>query len=345
MHRPIEQDRDALPLYHGGDLAAARRLFPGAPEPWIDLSTGVNPEPYPFSPLAPEVFTRLPEPETRENLEALAAQRYDAPSGAAIVAAPGTQAIIQLLPRLSAAKRVGILGFTYAEYAEVFRAEGMLSETVHDLDGLRAFDVAIVVNPNNPDGRFVPPDDLASLAHHLARKGGLLVVDEAFVDLLPPDASVVPVLPQAGALVLRSFGKTYGLPGVRLGFAVTNKNLGVRVRRLLGPWPISGPAIAIGQAALQDEAWVRSLPQRLAPRAAKVEAAMTLCGARKIGGTPLFQLFEYEKAQRLLAAFGEEGVLLRRFPERPHWLRAGLVAPAFEERLLETATRIAKALG
>ena len=156
MHKPIEEDRDALPLYHGGDLAAARRLFPGAPEPWIDLSTGVNPEPYPIPPLAADVFSRLPSSDALEKLERLAAHRYGAPAGAAVVAAPGTQAIIQLLPRLIAAKRIGILGFTYGEYAEVWRAEGLMPEIVQDLDALRAYDVAIVVNPNNPDGRLVP---------------------------------------------------------------------------------------------------------------------------------------------------------------------------------------------
>lgn len=344
MHASIHDDHDALPLYHGGDLAAARRLFPGAPEPWIDLSTGVNPEPYPIPPLAAEVFSRLPSSDALETLEQLAARRYSAPASATVVAAPGTQAIIQLLPRLIAAKRIGILGFTYGEYAEVWRAEGLSPDIVHDLDALRATDVAIVVNPNNPDGRLVSADDLAALAHHLARKGGMLVVDEAFVDLLPANASLVPHLPQAGALVLRSFGKTYGLPGIRLGFAVTSQSLGAIVRRLLGPWAVSGPAIAIGHAALKDTAWFGSLAERLAPRAATVEAAFTRCGAERIGGTPLFQLFAHQDAQRLFSAFGHEGVLLRRFPERPNFLRAGLVAAAFEERLTETAARVAQGL-
>ena len=124
---------------------------------------------------------------------------------------------------------------------------------------------------------------------------------------LPAKASLVPHLPQAGALVLRSFGKTYGLPGVRLGFAVTNKSLGATLRRLLGPWAVSGPAIAIGQAALKDTAWFESLSERLAPRAAIVESALTQCGAEKIGGTPLFQLFAHQDAQRLFAAFGQRG--------------------------------------
>jgi hypothetical protein len=52
------------PLLHGGDLSAARRQFPDAPEPFIDLSTGINPNSYPLPTLSPETFTRLPEPES-----------------------------------------------------------------------------------------------------------------------------------------------------------------------------------------------------------------------------------------------------------------------------------------
>jgi len=44
------------PLAHGGDLAAARRMFPDAPEPFIDLSTGINPHPYPVPDLPAALF-------------------------------------------------------------------------------------------------------------------------------------------------------------------------------------------------------------------------------------------------------------------------------------------------
>ncbi len=338
--------RDEPTLYHGGDLAAARRLFPGAPEPWIDLSTGIHPEPYPIPALPLEIFTRLPAAERLEELEASAARRYGAPPGAKIVAAPGTQALIQLLPQLHKAKSVGIrsvgiLGFTYGEYERVWRAAGLAARVVEDLDGLSACDLAIIANPNNPDGRLVPAEDLAALAHHFACKGGLLVIDEAFMDLLPLSQSLVPVLPERGALVLRSFGKTYGLPGVRLGFAVTGATLAERLRLSLGPWAVSGPAIEIGRAALADDAWFNSIAQRLPRRGAIIEKALRQCGAEVVGSTPLFRLFAHAEAERLFAAFGREGVLLRRFPARPNWLRAGLVADVFEERFKAIAAMLA----
>ncbi len=279
LRAPSPEDRDALPLYHGGDLAAARRLFPGAPEPWIDLSTGINPEPYPIPHLSLEVFSRLPDVDGLKNLEQAAARRYGAKAGTEIVAAPGTQALIQLLPQLlpqlHKPQRIGILGFTYGEYGQVWRAAGLVPEVVEDLDALARCDLAIIVNPNNPDGRLLPAADLSALAIHLAHKGGLLVVDEAFMDLLPQDKSLVPILPEAGALVLRSFGKTYGLAGLRLGFAIAGIALAERLRALLGPWAVSGPAIAIGQTALEDTAWLDALRPRLARRSDGIEAVLT----------------------------------------------------------------------
>src|ERR1700682_2169911 len=79
---------DAL-LLHGGDLGAARRLFPGAPEPFIDLSTGINPHSYPVPQLSPDVFARLPEPAALDRLAAAAATAYGAPSRDHVVPAPG----------------------------------------------------------------------------------------------------------------------------------------------------------------------------------------------------------------------------------------------------------------
>ncbi len=275
-----------------------------------------------------------------KELEQTAARRYGVPPGAKVIAAAGTQALIQLLPQLHQAKSIGILGFTYGEYEQVWHEVGLTPKVVEDLDALSACDLAVIVNPNNPDGRLTRAEDLSALAHHLARKGGLLVVDEAFMDLLPQSQSLIPILPEAGALVLRSFGKTYGLPGMRLGFAVTGAALAERLRGLLGPWAVSGPAIEIGRSALADDAWLNSMAGRLMRRGAIIEEAMTLCGAEVIGGAPLFRLFTHSEAEKLFERFGRDGVLLRRFPERPEWLRAGLVADAFEERFKAIAARI-----
>ncbi len=227
-------------VYHGGNLAAARSRFADAPRPWLDLSTGINPEAYPVGELSRDAWTRLPEPSAIGELEAVAARAYGARDADRLIAAPGAQALIGLLPRLLPASRVGILGMTYAEHEASWRALAHCVETVDEMAALEAFEVAIVVNPNNPDGRLTSPDALAELSARLAGKGGMLVVDEAFMDVETFEKSLVPKLPPAGAVVLRSFGKFYGLAGVRLGFAAASPALASRIRRALGPWAVSG---------------------------------------------------------------------------------------------------------
>ncbi|MGB5086303.1 MAG: aminotransferase class I/II-fold pyridoxal phosphate-dependent enzyme, partial [Methylocystis silviterrae] len=209
---------------HGGRLDAARRLFPDAPQPWIDLSTGVNPRAYPLPPLDDEVFTRLPDDDAFAALDGAARKAYGAPAGADVVPGGGAQAFIQMLPRVFPAKRVAILGFTYAEHAACWAAMGAQVEMVETIDALANADVGVIVAPNNPDGRVVGPQDILSAATQMSQRG-LLIVDESFMDFTP-EASVAGFAQNESLVVLRSFGKAYGLPGLRLGFALCSRARG-----------------------------------------------------------------------------------------------------------------------
>jgi hypothetical protein len=155
----VSSDAERL-LRHGGNLAAARRLFPGAPEPWIDLSTGINARPYPLGEISAASWLRLPEENATATLEAAAGRAYGAPGSAVIAAAPGTQALIGLLPYLFPAKRVGILDFTYSEHELCWRQAGAQVEIVDSMHALAQCDHGVIVNPNNPDGRLVAPGAL-----------------------------------------------------------------------------------------------------------------------------------------------------------------------------------------
>ena len=312
------------PWYHGGNLNAARRLFPDAPEPWIDLSTGINPAPYVVGDISVAAFTRLPEPSALAALESAARQAYGAPSSAEIVAAPGTQAIIQWLPHIFPARRVGILGHTYGEYAQCWRAAGAEVVSANRLADFAACDVGVLANPNNPDGRILPPAELATLAASFAARGGLLVVDEAFMDVMPPSLSLAPNLPDAGTIVLRSFGKTYGLAGIRLGFGIAPQELGLRLRAALGPWAVSGPAIEIARRALADRAWLAQAITYLTRDAARLDHLLITAGFAVVGGTPLFRLAEREDADLWFGKLGRAGILTRPFPARAGVLRFGI---------------------
>ncbi|WP_036291414.1 threonine-phosphate decarboxylase CobD [Methylosinus sp. PW1] len=327
------------PILHGGRVDLARTLFPEAPEPWIDLSTGVSPYPYPFPPLAPEVFTRLPDVAALAALERIAAAAYRAGPKAQVVAGAGTQAFIQCLPRLQCLprSRVAVLGLTYEEHAAAWRAAGAKVARVETLEEIAAAEVGVVVNPNNPDGRLEPVARLAETARAMAAKGGLLIVDEAFADFLPAEASLAPRAGEEGFLLLRSFGKAYGLPGVRLGFALCGAALAEPLRAALGPWSVSGPALAIGAAALADAPWLAARGAALARDAARLDGLLAASAFEIIGGTSLFRLVRHAAADRWFAHLARRGILTRRFGERPDRLRFGLPAASAAWERLERA--------
>jgi cobalamin biosynthetic protein CobC len=319
--------------YHGGNLGVARRLFPGAPEPWIDLSTGINPVPYPLPPLAGDLWARLPETDHLAALEAAAARQYGVSAGETI-AAPGSQAIVQSLARLAPAGRVAILGFSYAGHERAWRAAGASFEAVDEIKQLAAFDVAIVVNPNNPDGRLTNRDALVELHREMAGRGGRLIIDEAFMDLDRRGQSLAPVLPSSRAIVLRSFGKTYGLGGLRLGFAIASVDLAAPLRAALGPWPVSGPAIEIGRRALADDLWLEETRFRLERDAERLDRLLIEGGFAAVTGTILFRLARHARAEKLFVDLLRQGILARHFAGFPDRLRFGIPAgPEFWRRL------------
>jgi len=308
-------------IWHGGDLATARALFPEAPEPWIDLSTGINPIPYPLPALPLSLWTRLPGASEEAALLAAARAAFGAPDGTGIVAAPGTQILIELLPHLAPAGPVAVLGPTYAEHAHAWNKAGFRVIEAASLSEAQPAATLVVVNPNNPDGRVLPKPELAQLAGRCAARGGLLIVDEAFADFTP-EMSVIPELPR-GAIVLRSFGKTYGLAGLRLGFAVAAPELTIRLAAALGPWSVAGPALHVGALALADRDWLARASAERARDAARLDALLAPHG-RIVGGTSLFRLLETPAAPALFARLGRSGIYVRRFQQAPDRLRFGL---------------------
>ena len=320
---PVPTDARDL-RHHGGNINAARRQYPQAPLPWIDLSTGINPVPYPVGPIPQAAWTRLPEPADLAALEAAARAAYAAPNSAGIVAAAGTQALIQWLPRIFPARRVGVLGLTYGEHETCWRAAGAGVTIVPALSDLAVFDAAVVVNPNNPDGRLHAPDALAALAATLAQRGGRLVVDESFMDVAGPSASLVPHLPVPNTIVLRSFGKTYGLAGIRLGFAVAAPETTAQLRAAMGPWAVSGPAIEIARQALADNNWLTETIKRLSQEASRLDRLLESAGFDIVGGTALFRLARHDHAPRWFDRLCQAGILTRPYGSQPQWLRLGI---------------------
>jgi cobalamin biosynthesis protein CobC len=317
------------PLDHGGDLSAARQMFPGAVEPFIDLSTGINPNPYPLPPLPADLFARLPDAAALERLATVAAGTYGVPSPAHVVAAPGTQILLPLLAGMVPPGRAVILTPTYNEHARVTRLAGHTVAETAEVSDLADADLAIVTNPNNPDGRVIEHSALCALAETLRRRGGVLVVDEAFMDVGPPGASLAAEVGCGNVVVLRSFGKFFGLAGVRLGFALMSPARAAQVAGQLGPWAVSGPALAIGAAALADAAWIERARRQLTEAVPRLDAILASAGLSVIGGTALFRLVQTPRARTLFHHLGRAGILVRSFPDHSRWLRFGF--PGNEE--------------
>jgi cobalamin biosynthetic protein CobC len=332
-------DHDDAPR-HGGDLAFAAARYGEPSGGWLDLSTGINPEPYPAESTGNETIARLPDRAALAGLLDRARLAYRLPASVRLIATPGSEMAIRLLPLLAPPGKVAIVGPTYDSHAESWEIAGRPAVEIPSILAVRPETaVVVLVNPNNPDGRIVGSDALARLAIRLADRGGVLIVDEAFADVAP-EVSLAPRLEEAPALILRSFGKFYGLAGLRLGFAAGHAGTVDRLARLLGDWPISAPAIEIGAAALSDVKWQKAACRRLAKDAKALRALLLRHGLTVAGGTDLFLLIEDEHAADLHRGLAEQGIWTRVFPHRPNWLRLGLPPDAAARRRLDQALKL-----
>jgi cobalamin biosynthetic protein CobC len=340
MHSRNEKwDRAAELRIHGGRIDTAARLYPTAPLPWIDLSTGINPIAYPVPQIPLHQYQRLPLARDIADMIEAAANAYGLPAGAAIVPVPGSEIAIRLLPRLLGPGRVGIVGPTYESHAAAWRDS---RAEVHQLTALpdlqrQDLDVAVLVNPNNPDGRAVARADLVAFAKAWTATGRLLIVDEAFGDV-QPELSLL-ALPQwpMEVVLLRSLGKFFGLAGLRLGFVVVAESEAADWRGVLGDWSVSGPGCAIAASALRDDAWIAATRSRLAKDRARLDRILCRAGLRLIGGTDLFRLFEAPDGAYLLDHFAQAGILVRGFAQAPKRIRFGLPGDAAAWQRLEAA--------
>ena len=319
--------------HHGGRLAAAAAQFPAASTPWIDLSTGVNPKPYPAPSLAREALARLPDPTETADLEDAAAMAFGARSTGCTTAVPGSETALRVLARLLPAKTAAIAGPTYGSHVQAWRGTGAAVQSVPSGELASAVaDVLVAVNPNNPDGYVHAPEALLRIAVRQRARGGWLIVDEAFAET----AQQFSVAAHAGGgegsgsglIVLRSFGKFYGLAGVRLGFVLAERSVTAELRSTFGDWPVSAAAIAAGRVAYRDEAWRERTRAGLIRKAARLDGLLSRAGFDIVGGTSLFRLCAADDAPRRFARLAEHGILTRPFDAEPRWLRFGLPAGA-----------------
>jgi cobalamin biosynthetic protein CobC len=315
--------------HHGGRLGVARSLFPDVPQPWVDLSTGINPRPYPAPRASQRARNRLPDPAELARLEALAAAAFGVDDPSRVVATAGSECALRLLPQVVNLRAAVIVGPTYGSHADAWTRSGALTQTIdrdeRDLHSRRAVCLTIV-NPNNPDGHVVARPQLLTLHESLGQHGGMLIVDEAFADIAP-EVSVASAAGSATAprlVVLRSFGKFFGLAGLRLGFVVAAEPIAAAIRGLIGEWPISSDALAAGLAAYADRRWAERERATLHKSAQRLDELLIRSGFEIAGGTSLFRLVRASDARQRFARLLAAGILVRPFDFDPHLLRVGL---------------------
>ncbi|NKN00985.1 threonine-phosphate decarboxylase CobD [Rhizobium leguminosarum] len=340
----------SAPIPHGGGITAAAAAFGGRPEDWLDLSTGINPCPVALPDIPARAWHRLPDSHLVDEARRAARDHYG--SGEILpLPVPGTQSVIQLLPRLLrqdskgavtdervavADDKVAVVSPTYGEYARAFASAGFAVDAVDDLAAIRSeHRLTVVVNPNNPDGRVWPAETLIALHDRMKAVDGLLVVDEAFGDT-DPALSLASRAPQLSNLIIfRSFGKFFGLAGLRLGFAIARDDILARFEDWLGPWAVSGPALSIAGSLLRSD--VSAIRGRIDERSARLHAVLKGAGLQISGGTALFTLVADARAGDIYTHLCRHHILVRKFDYAPNWLRFGLPPDPTADRRLGVA--------
>jgi len=290
---------------HGGGIDGAVAEYGGTRADWLDLSTGINPVPFPVGEVPAAAWAELPDHGAMDQLLLAARSFWSVPKGATIAAAPGASAIIARLPALTEGD-VSIRTPTYNEWAAAF------GERVVDGDNTP---LRVIVHPNNPTGDLMKGDP--------TRSDCATIFDESFAD---EDLSISHVANTNSpkVTVVKSFGKFWGLAGLRLGFLIGQPALIDRMREALGPWPVSGPALHIATRALTDTDWAEATRLRLRRDAARLDHLILPKAAVLVGGTSLFRTYAVDDAAAWQDRLAQAHIWTRIFPYSPHWIRFGL---------------------
>ena len=293
---------------HGGRLDAAIAIYGGTREDWLDLSTGINPHPYPVPKLFEQDWNNLPDQEASIALCAAARTFWNIPAQADVLAVPGCSAAIAQIPSLLPSGTAKIDRCTYNEHAAAFRYHGWSTQAE-----LSHPDARVIVHPNNPTGEF----------YQQPKPSSLTIIDESFCDTTP-DQSHIESAASSNHIILKSFVKFWGLAGLRLGFAVGDPKLIENLRQAIGPWPVSGIALRIGTKALRDTAWAAETRARLFADAARLDGLIDPEGTRTMGACPLFRTYNVENAKEMQNRLANFHIWSRVFSYNPNWIRLGM---------------------
>ncbi len=307
-----------LQTEHGGNLEEAISQFGGAMDDWLDISTGINRQPYPADVKLVSELNALPRRSKIQSLCDAALNSCDANAPVTVIS--GVQSVIQILPRLFPKSKVAHIWPSYNEYPKNFSRLGWEVDTFSNFNETNGADITIVVNPNNPTGEVWTPDEILDLAKSVK----FLIIDESFIECSEVSSIASYLHAQSNILLLRSFGKFYGLAGLRLGFAIGNETIINAIQNELGPWPVSGLACAVGKQALLDKAWKKKTYARLSAEKTIMDALADKQNWSLVGGTGLFRLYEVPNASDVQNLLAQSQIWSRIFSYSDSWIRLGI---------------------
>ena len=322
-------------LEHGGRLRRAAQQSAIHLSDWLDLSTGINPDVYPIPPIDPACWNRLPEDD--DGLESAAAEYY---GNDRLLALPGSQAAIQALPSLFPPAAVACISPIYEEHPLAWQRAGHRLRHLPTLQRALAASTPniLLCNPSNPTAATQALSTVVDAADQLRRRGGWLVVDEAFADAEPENSlvSLAGSVDAPNLIVLRSLGKFFGLAGARVGFLFGDRDKLDGLREMIGPWAVSHPSRAVAKAALLDFTWHAEARTRLVTSSQRLADLLAPLG--DVGRTALFCTVRTPHVAAHFEYFARRAILTRSF-DHHGLLRFGLPGNEAEWQRLASAVR------
>ena len=312
-------------MKHGGDLSNLREKL-GVNYPIIDLSTGINPHHYPHNLQPLESLNALPSANDLQILNKAATSYYRVHETWGYIALPGSQIALSLLPsalKNSENMKVGIISPTYNEYEYSWRSNGVTPSLISSFDQACEvpYDVVYLCNPNNPDGELKRASTIIDKAQQHPET--IFIIDEAFMDCSPEESILLKPIHE-NIIVIRSFGKFFGLAGLRLGWVFAATEIIEKFKSMVGPWAVNTLALQIAAAAYQDQEWQEQQLSVLNDMQKNMKALFQEKHIDLAGQTPLYSLIKLDDAQCLHEALANKGIWTRIFDYDPQWMRLGV---------------------
>lgn len=315
-----------MTLVHGGQLQQVALQYARSINDWLDLSTGISPFSYPIPSIPTRIWQQLPQPS--QSLLNAARHYYGSNN---IVATSGSQAVIKQLPtvfkqHIAAQTKVWLPQVGYKEHEKAWREQGFTVQQYVSLPTaaqLTSHCIVVVINPNNPTGELFTRNTLLALLDNIQALQGWLILDEAFMDVVEPNQSIIAHTDNPHLLVLRSVGKYFGLAGIRLGFLSAHQQWLQALEKLSSPWEVNGPAQYITEIALLDKQWQQQQSLSLTTLSTALEQLLMATFDCPVTGSALFKTVQLANAPEIYALLCQQGVYVRLCDEQ-NALRFGI---------------------